>query len=96
MRHILFAALVIAAPAAAASTDTITVAAGPSVQVVVADLDLALPGDQRRLDDRLRRAATQVCSFTSLRDLSESRLVDRCRASALARARELRPATMAD
>ncbi|OYQ30845.1 hypothetical protein CHU93_06170 [Sandarakinorhabdus cyanobacteriorum] len=94
MRHFLFVALVLAAPAAA--TPTITVAAGPSVQVATHDLDLATPAGQQRLDGRLRRAATQVCTFTHLRDLAESRLADRCRAETLARAREQRPAIIAD
>ncbi|MBU6164583.1 MAG: UrcA family protein [Alphaproteobacteria bacterium] len=94
MRHLLFAALLLAAPAVA--TPTITVAAGPSVAVAVHDLDLGTADGQRRLDDRLRRAASQVCRFTSLRDLNESRLADRCRADTLARARQQRSATLAD
>ena len=98
MRHFLFAALVLAAPAAASPTitPTITVAAGPSVQVATHDLDLATPAGQQRLDNRLRRAATQVCTFTHLRDLAESRLADRCRADTLARARDQRSAIIAD
>jgi UrcA family protein len=94
MRHFLFAALLLATPAVA--TPTITVAAGPSVQVATHDLDLASPAGQQRLDNRLRRAATQVCTFTHLRDLAESRLADRCRADTLARARDQRSAIIAD
>jgi len=94
MRLVLLATLMLAAPAAAAPT--ITVAAGPSVQVATHDLDLATPAGQQRLDDRLRRAATQVCTFTHLRDMAESRLADRCRADTLARARDQRPTIIAD
>jgi UrcA family protein len=99
MRPYHLATLLLAAPlfaAAAMATPTITVAAGPSVAVATHDLDLATPDGQRRLDDRLWRAARQVCTFTSLRDLNESRLADRCRADTLARARSQRAAIIAD
>jgi UrcA family protein len=96
-----FALLLLAAVAAPAlAQPTITVASHadrfPSVQVAVGDLDLASADGQRRLDARLMRAAAQVCTMTRLRDLSESRLADRCRADTLARARAARPAVIAD
>ncbi|WP_156254500.1 UrcA family protein [Sandarakinorhabdus oryzae] len=88
----------VAAPALAQSTITVASHADryPSVQVAVGDLDLTSADGQRRLDDRLMRAAAQVCTMTRLRDLSESRLVDRCRADTLARARAARGTSIAD
>lgn len=90
--------LLVAASAALAQP-TITVAGHaryPSVDVRTADLDLASEDGQRRLDARLWRAARQVCTMTQLRDLSESRFTDRCRADTLARARAARQAVIAD
>lgn len=84
--RLLTATLMAAALAAPALAEPmITVPSGHSVIVVTHDLDLTSAEGQRQLDRRLWRAAKQVCTFTSLRDLSESRLVDRCRADTLAR-----------
>jgi UrcA family protein len=94
----LFAALCVAAAVAvpAVAEPLITVPSGHSVIVMTSDLDLSRADDQRTLDRRLWRAAKQVCSFTSLRDLSESRLVDRCRADTLARVQARRTAGIAN
>jgi UrcA family protein len=88
----LFASAIIAAtlamPAFAQSTDTmVTAPHGRSIAVSVADLDLRSADGQRRLDDRLWRAARDVCTMTRLRDLNEFRLEGRCREVALTRAR---------
>lgn len=89
--------LVAAAPALAQPTITVAGHARyPSVDVRTADLDLASADGQRRLDTRLWRAARQVCTMTQLRDLSESRLADRCRADTLARARASRQTVIAN
>lgn len=91
--------LIAASAAPVLAESTITVAGHtrfPSVDVRTADLDLASADGQRRLDDRLWRAARQVCTMTAMRDLAESRLADRCRADSLARARAARGAVIAD
>lgn len=100
MRMFALPVLTLLVTASAAHTQpTITVAGHaryPSVDVRTADLDLASEDGQRRLDTRLWRAARQVCTMTSLRDLAESRLTDRCRADTLARARAGRQGVIAD
>ena len=94
----LIAALGLAAAAAmpAAAEPMISVPSGHSVTVVTHDLDLSSADGQRTLDRRLWRAARQVCTFTTLRDLAESRLVDRCRADTLARVRARRAEAIAN
>jgi UrcA family protein len=84
-------AATLAAPALAQSADTtVTAPHGRSIAVSIADLDLLRAQDQRRLDDRLWRAAREVCTMTRLRDLNEDRLAGRCRDVALGRARAQR------
>jgi UrcA family protein len=82
------AAVAFAAPALAQPSDMTTVTAphGRSIAVSVGDLDLASAEGQRTLDERLWRAARDVCSFTRLRDLAEYRAEGRCRSAALAHA----------
>jgi UrcA family protein len=94
----LIAALCLAAAVAvpAVAEPMITVPSGHSVTVVTHDLDLSSADGERTLDRRLWRAARQVCTFTALRDLAESRLVDRCRASALARVQARRAQGLAN
>lgn len=100
MRSILLFAVAtaLAAPAFAQndSMTTVTAPHGRSIAVSIADLDLASASGQRQLDLRLWRAARDVCSFTALRDLGESRLVDRCRADALARVNARQASSLAD
>jgi UrcA family protein len=91
------AAATLSAPALAQSTDTmVTAPHGRSIVVSIADLDLSSVQDQRRLDDRLWRAARDICTMTRLRDLNEHRLEGRCRETALNRARSQRAALIAD
>ncbi|MEI6484915.1 MAG: UrcA family protein [Sphingomonadales bacterium] len=97
----MLALLLIAASAAPAlANPTITVAGHngrfPSVAVPYGDLNLASATGQRRLDARLWQAAGEVCTMTHMRDLSESRLADRCRRAALATVRPARDAALAD
>ncbi|WP_164155336.1 UrcA family protein [Sandarakinorhabdus rubra] len=96
MRLMLTFAVAAAVAVPALAEPMITVPSGRSLAVATGDLDLASAGGQRELDRRLWRAARQVCSFTALRDLSESRLVDRCRADALARVAARRQETLAN
>jgi UrcA family protein len=95
---LLAVAATVAAPAFAQNDNMTTVTAphGRSSAVSVNDLDLASAAGQRQLDLRLWRAARDVCSFTALRDLSESRLVDRCRSDALARVNARKASSLAD
>jgi UrcA family protein len=90
-------AAALAAPALAQPADTtVTAPHGRSIAVRIADLDLASAQGQRRLDDRLWRAAREVCTMTRLRDLHEYRLEGRCRDDALNRVRAQRSAAIAD
>lgn len=95
---LLAAAAAFAAPALAQSADMTTVTAphGRSIAVSTSDLDLASADGQRELDERLWRAARDVCSFTRLRDLAEYRAEGRCRSAALAHASARRAAALAN
>lgn len=72
-------ALPVAAPAAAAGDDTITMA------VRTADLDLARSGDQQRLSRRIETAARSIC-FSGARDIASRIAESRCVEQALASA----------
>lgn len=71
------AALLTAAPAAAATADT----SAYLMFVPVGDLDLAARADERRLERRLRLAARQLCGAPTAPGLHEWRLIRACRMS---------------
>lgn len=57
-----------------------------SIEVSIADLNLANPADVTRLDSRLARAARAACEPADARNLSELSQRPACEASALAAA----------
>lgn len=63
--------------------------------VSTADLDLGTSAGQRRLQQRLARAARDVCGTASDADLEGKNLVRKCRDEAIARAASQRFAVMA-
>ena len=55
-----------------------------SIEVSVADLNLANPADVTRLDNRIARAARAACAPVDTRSLSELSLRPACEANAIA------------
>ncbi len=102
MKHSIYLALSSALVTALAITATPAFAQthGGEVQtrasvVSTADLDLGTSAGQRRLQQRLARAARDVCGVASDADLEGKNQVRQCRDEAIARASSQRDAVMA-
>lgn len=80
--NVIFAAALaaIALPATAPA-----VAATPSIDVPVADLDLSQAADRAVLDSRIERAARKVCS-SGMKGANAQRIESECRAQAVSNA----------
>lgn len=79
MKTLILAAALIGAAPAAAQTET------NSIQVGIADLDLATTEDVARLDRRLGAAVRRVCGVAAARTLDAYQDVATCRREAAAR-----------
>jgi UrcA family protein len=78
----LAASAAFSAPAAAAE------AAPASVAVSYADLDLTVPADAARLDQRIEAAAEDLCAKPDIRDLKAMSAWQACKDGAVAGAQE--------
>jgi UrcA family protein len=79
MKALILAAALVAASPAAAQIET------QSVEVGIADLDLARPADAERLDRRLATAVRRACGAPDDISLAARRAVATCRIEAAAR-----------
>ena len=84
-----FAAAATASPAVAAGPETLT-----SI-VQTADLDLASPAGQHKLQLRIVHAASEVCGTASDADLVGQNAVRQCRKDTIAKAAEQREQLLA-